>query len=1444
MAESGAQAALRGYRLQALYTLYRIFEGDENVVFHLEGNYEDLDVYSANGELLEVNQVKAIDGNLTLSSLFPKKKQSFFRRVLKLGSLHPTAEQNLISFGTVGPQMASGWANNGSDRNDIVKSLKDQSYTSIEALQIVSNVKLVLVSERELQAIVFEKLRETITGCDPKVAFDYLHGWWLFEAEKKSRITHKELNACLVAIGRFTSELAAYHQVWFSTIVPIIDDIQSDTEDLAKEFYRGVSAQYKHILAGVDIERLERLEEIQQAFSISKLVILRGASGQGKSALAYRYLHDYVPSVWRFEIRALDNHQHAQTVANALSGHLRAIGGIAYVYIDVAPGSTTWVRLAAELTQLENIRVLVTVREEDWHRANTEGVLLTFKDIELRFEENEAHPLFNRLVERYTPSHVLTFEEAWQRFGQEGPLLEFVYFVRENETLRARLSSQVNRLRDDVRLNKIDKAEMEMLCRVSVAAAFGARLNLTALAKELELPDVRRTVELLENEYLVRQIEDGRLVDGLHPIRSTILVELLTDQDFNPWSEVAASCLTAIVESDLEIFLLHAFSRKRDQIELLLENLEKFNPASFIGQAGVFRALLWLGVQNYVIENLDLIRDTYKLFGSGWYMALMPDIGNVNQIAPGLMRPMIEELDFVPIDNRQAAMNFRQRLTSLNTIFEQAQSFLKNQISQIMPPTMLSDWVAFGELIFFSGHFKLGVVSGLWVSIDQIEKAVETLPLDVSADLVYAISFSPDQSHQSLLSSVSLKLLERFQVETQTPAIEDDGHTIRAHFLIDPVYVAGTDDLSAVNQEDSKNIIHDETMYRVNLLRRIIPNREAYGSQGYGHTGGLIPLLQDDSTKKGIPARMLPPVWATSLFSRFMRLGEYQFRPNNWKEYSQYIYQMRMQSIKALESLIEVLNLHFRRKSILELVNKSFLAVWDKANEAVDRYPHFPTDAVDEWGFIAEGMEQATQPIDGSGINPRVRNALALAKHKPYLDSQRIYANQLGNFYRQAKQALQIVPYLGRTTDPNVLDKIREWCDQNNIPEDVGRLPTINLTDVLKELPRFQREFKVRFSAFFSSAELELLERRELAIFTQAFSLWCLFVEHPNRSGIQHANQDAERRYKAAFDQVRKQIRKAFKILEIRGIKGNIHSEKVLWNEESTLWITFDIDEPTELYSAFEVIYFAVIGVLPRGLDFKLEHRAVLIYWSNLWITPLVRGKALGKIGWRFNMNTLVVDPPMTPDRWYNFAIQQIPNSVWDSLGLELWDHPRLEVAQRLSAATVQTGLLVGHMASLEKLVEITTTEIGQSVLLKYANEQEARVSKTFQRVFDTLSEVAQFFNDNIEDFSSNSRLRTMLESLNTVAPKLSSGLDSSGQTRMSLADMSTLLNQIREAIPAFEYFYLEWVGDILDQISPVQHQITQVSDNNPFEKWKGRLGGMATLEDAVAWQRDLRDDE
>ncbi len=304
--------------------------------------------------------------------------------------------------------------------------------------------------ESTIHERVMSRLRDTFAGCDPEATFELLSYWMLRAAEKKALITKKEVAARVQAVGAFVQNRAAYHRE-AESIIPLVDEQPGDPERLFAEFYRGVAARFQHIQADVDVPREHWLGDIKRAYEETRCVVLRGASGQGKSALAYRYLKQYVPSAWRYEVRLIDGPQHAIGLARALFGHINAIGAPAFVYVDVPPGGNAWVELIRELASLENVHFLVSIREEDWRRTHADTLLVELRELELRLTREEAAQIYSRLSEQGNPGHLLGFDDAWVRFGQRGPLLEFSHFIVHNELLERRLRGQIDRIRDEVR---------------------------------------------------------------------------------------------------------------------------------------------------------------------------------------------------------------------------------------------------------------------------------------------------------------------------------------------------------------------------------------------------------------------------------------------------------------------------------------------------------------------------------------------------------------------------------------------------------------------------------------------------------------------------------------------------------------------------------------------------------------------------------------------------------------------------------------------------------------------------------------------------------------------------------------------------------------------------------------------------------------------------------
>lgn len=60
----------------------------------------------------------------------------------------------------------------------------------------------------------------------------------------------------------------------------------------------GIDARPDHIRNNLDIYRKKWINNIKSAYKEKNVVLIRGASGQGKSTLAYRYLLDNFSEVY------------------------------------------------------------------------------------------------------------------------------------------------------------------------------------------------------------------------------------------------------------------------------------------------------------------------------------------------------------------------------------------------------------------------------------------------------------------------------------------------------------------------------------------------------------------------------------------------------------------------------------------------------------------------------------------------------------------------------------------------------------------------------------------------------------------------------------------------------------------------------------------------------------------------------------------------------------------------------------------------------------------------------------------------------------------------------------------------------------------------------------------------------------------------------------------
>jgi hypothetical protein len=704
----------RGYRRQALYCLFRLFDDGlpDNYVIHPEGN-EDLAIYNPDGELIEIVQVKDHSSPLTVSSF----EQPFYKRISEYCGPDSTVTVKIATFGDVGPELAKALDNEQENPKRSIETLVKERHgkpglSLEEAKNIFSHLESEQVNEEILTSKLLDQLKGTITSGDPVRAFEYLMWWLVSSSEHQKKLNRLQTIDQLNQIGRFIDHRAAHEHEWNISIKPIEYPTPSKLEEekLRSEFFQGGRVRPRHIAAKLDVPRIEALHEINKLFQQENVVILRAASGQGKTTLAYRYLLEWAPDDFRYEILQAADLQHARRMSAAIKGHTEAIDVPTVVYLDVRPGDNVWVEFVRELSDVSSLRILVTIREEDWFRSRVTKDHFSFSDYSVVFDEATGREMFRALKVSGLGETLLDFSEAWSKLGERKTLFEFVYLTTQNEQLSERIKTQISSLKDQVNNGSLGEAELKLLRLVAIASAYEARIKLKELVQCVNVPEPLRTIERFSNEYLLRTSNDGRYVEGFHAIRSEIIAGELSDEVLQSRGEIEEEVLPLLVEDDLESFLLYSFSRNPLSADKIAQSLGSISFQTWSGARGVFTALQWLGLKRYVDANATLIQNMREIYGGGWCLVLDWDLAQVyGNDGIGFLdsfRHISKDMEFTAV----SAKKIQEQQTDKDDVFVYVSNWMKYFIVPDSEQYTIKELMALAEVLFWLGHLKFGLL--------------------------------------------------------------------------------------------------------------------------------------------------------------------------------------------------------------------------------------------------------------------------------------------------------------------------------------------------------------------------------------------------------------------------------------------------------------------------------------------------------------------------------------------------------------------------------------------------------------------------------------------------------------------------------------------------------------------------------------------------------------
>ena len=807
---------IRGFRTQFLYTIHRVINDCNSDFLYIPEGIEDLDI-KKNEVIVETIQIKNYNKKIQPSDLTsPAGTTSFFKRAINTLSRNKNVCIRFVSFGEVG-----NYLQNASSIQELLKRNKDKELRK-NAKCLSSQYQLSVVDESTLYNEISTKLKFQYPTFNPDKEIKYMLQWVSEKAENHDDFTYEEFIKELQCYQAFENRQKAALNELGVRVIPLFEQsLHLDTDILKQQFYSGVSVSSNHIANDLDIIRPEKNIAIHNAFKEKNVVIINGASGQGKSTLAYRYIKDNCALA--FEILSCDMY----SLSNLRATLTELCTGLTVpvtLYFDAKPADDSWILLVKTFSVVKNVRCLISLRNEDWNQYRSRlGSEVMYKDIELTLNKAEAQLIYEMLCQQ-NKGIVVDFESCWDKLGSNVPLLEFVYFITQGQALKDKLASQWNLLSQN------EKTVFEKIITINF---FGGKIKRKSkiLLENTSYSNVQNAIKKYIGEFFVENT-NGFLSD-VHPIRTRILIESIYGDDSDTMIENALSFYFKSEITDAHLYLLNLYKEGMATNQLISSAInEPVLPAKQF--AGIVRALIWKGTEEYIHENRPLIDQLKEKSGSLWEYHLPINLTEID-ISQSL-HDLLKNLPNIP-DVSGIVNSF----PSQYQIFYFLNKFINNKLT--VSCSSNSDWVTLSDALY---RISLGHSSPCINTKGELELA----PLTTDEISSILLGLKSSEIKKDCWKTLESFFVKKLRIEQLITNFNISSNSIEATCYLD--YIEG-DDYSQ-NQQTKNTSINFHLVKIINLLRKAFPEKKNYHVK-FGKDG-LSDMIID--SEKNIQKSNLP----------------------------------------------------------------------------------------------------------------------------------------------------------------------------------------------------------------------------------------------------------------------------------------------------------------------------------------------------------------------------------------------------------------------------------------------------------------------------------------------------------------------------------------------------------------------------------------------------------
>lgn len=808
---------------------------------------------------------------------------------------------------------AETWEWNNFDFEDFVKKIK---------FEYISEEKI----KKEIIKLLIDKF-EISTGNEQQ----YLNGLFYFvfnmSKQRNNWIKYIDLVEVLenikqdISLGNINF---AWKNNWIENIDFFKECLEVNEEDI--NYYEGIPAKPKHILKKLPVERKTFIDKITKSINSFQITVIKAASGQGKSTLAWQVCEKIKYDYEFYELNWFNDEKEAGDYITYFESRVKLGKNILVVIDGLSASTSKWSFLAKKLYDLP-LKILITTREEDWYKyeGNTRGISLNAENIYL--EKKEAELIFKKLKEQNKiDPKVNHWQSSWEQIGNKKLIFEYIYLITKGELLDKLLREQLKELNN---FDENARAKSELLRLVCFADVIGIKIKTKKIVKFIDklyriTKDRGEFIKSIEKEYYINF--EKEYLEGLHPLRSEKIVEILHEY---VEKEESLEKLINFVESDyiyqfcsvLPIFL----SGSKDKKEVYKKLVNSFSKKNYIDIKKSMEGIFLGSIEEYWLLNKHIFEKYSK--NEGYIMFLATDTNPWSDL--NIISSMME-------------LNLNPELIELRNVVENMSAFDINKSDiynyivllneELKQNQLEDDFDGLGEVLIIMEKFDVKPFIFEVLGYEDLIEVLIRYNINISKNIALSYYQNAPKKYKEIIYKDFVKIMNYLKINLGLIEVKEEKKEINISYCYD----------SKINN------FNDESVNKISKLYCFLPFYEKYNSDIelplFLKEQEIFKMSLNDARKR-MPKNNVLLALNTNLNRIWIDFFYTKFETNSIYEWQMFWFEIRKESVSAINLLVELL------ESILEGKNKKTKKkseeFFKKSNEIVkgiNRINQFPKE--------------------------------------------------------------------------------------------------------------------------------------------------------------------------------------------------------------------------------------------------------------------------------------------------------------------------------------------------------------------------------------------------------------------------------------------------------------------------------------------------------------------